>query len=76
MPLVAIQSARRVAGEDLITVRGLVDGMPAVVNVWWSHLAPLSPAQRKRAVAQALAAATEPALVEVSGLAGGANVNV
>ncbi len=56
MPTVTINEAIR-RGDD-VAVAGTVDGEPARAHLWWSHLAPLTPAQRRTAVAQALAAET------------------
>lgn len=54
MPLVTISSARR--RDDDIYVVGTVDGVAVRAHLWWSALSPLTPAERRLAAAQALAA--------------------
>ena len=54
MATVTITGANR-RGDDVF-VAGTVDGTPVRAHLWWSHLAPLTAAQRRTAVAQALAA--------------------
>jgi hypothetical protein len=50
---VAVLSADRVG--DTVTVAGTVDGAPATVQVWWSHLLSLPDnAARKQYAAQQL----------------------
>lgn len=61
MANVIVMRAWRVGGTDVVRCEGSVDGQPVQATVWWSHLAPLSAAQRRAAVAQALADVAGPA---------------
>ena len=54
MPTVTITGATRRGDEVLLA--GTVDGAPARARIWWSHLVSLTAAQRRAAIAQALAA--------------------
>jgi hypothetical protein len=54
MASVTITGARR-RGDDVF-VEGDVDGVSIRAHLWWSHLAPLTAAQRRAAAAQVMAA--------------------
>ena len=54
MASVTITGARR-RGDDVF-VEGDVDGLKLRAHLWWSHLAPLTAAQRRVAAAQTMAA--------------------
>lgn len=51
-----LSRVRRVAAADLVIVEAqAADGSPVRAELWWSALAPLTNAQRRAAVGQALA---------------------
>ena len=72
MATVTITSAIR-RGDDVF-VSGDVDGVSVRVHLWWSHLAPLTPLQRRTAIAQALAADLAAQATADLGISGTVNV--
>ena len=54
MASVTISRVVRVGVTDDVIAEGTVDGVPASAHLWLSHLLPLTAAQRRQAVAQAL----------------------
>jgi hypothetical protein len=73
MPVVDLTRAVRRGGGDEVVIDGAVDGVPVRVRLWWSHLSGLTPAQRRTAAAQALAAQAPPADTDL-GISGSVTV--
>jgi hypothetical protein len=60
MAVVELERVVRVLGTDEVRITGTVDGQRVSARLWWSGLLGLSPAARRVAAAQALAAAVAP----------------